>query len=188
MRNVRKVRNTLTHRLFQITIAALFPIAAFCLIASSTLAANKATINPSITTHLGDTQTFREGDIVSFYVSLEIDAYLVIVYQDAGGQLNVLLPNPIQPNNFFKAGWFIPIPNEHNPFQFRITAPFGQETLWVFASDKPLPTIDTHTATGDSSASIALIRNSLQKHCASNHGLFEEQSLSITTTQATVAQ
>jgi hypothetical protein len=156
-------------------IGAIVAVATVCTLLNSALATNNKPINLSITTHLGDEQTFREGDIVSFYVSLEKDAYLVIVYQDASDQLNVLLPNALHANNYFKAGWFVPIPNEQNPFQFRITAPFGKETLWVFASDKPVPPPTLPTT-------VASVRETIKKHCRQHNAVYEEASLSITTT------
>jgi hypothetical protein len=165
-------------------IAAIMVLAAFCLILNSTHAANDKPINLSITTHLGDEQTFREGDIVSFYVNLEENAYLVIIYQDASGQLNVLLPNALHTNNFFNAGLFIPIPNEQNPFQFRITPPFGKETLWVFASNKPLPGLAS-AGTAAFNSTIATARNAVKTHCRKHNAVYEEASLSITTTAAT---
>ena len=166
-------KNFEINRIYRIT--AIILLATFCLVLPKTYAANNKPINLSITTHLGDEQNFREGDVVSFYVSLEKDAYLAIVYQDAGGQLSVLLPNPLVADSFFKAGWFIPIPNAQNPFQFRITAPFGKETLLVFASDKPLPSLHSGTT-------IASARDTIKKHCRKHNAVFEEASLSITTT------
>ena len=164
-------------------IAAIILYVAFCLLNATAIEAKNPKINLSVTTHLGDTQSFREGDVVSFYVSLEKDAYITVVYQDAGDRLNVLLPNALHENNFFTAGWFIPIPNEQNPFRFRITPPFGKETLWVFASDKPFPGLTTAGQTALHS-NIETVRNTLKKHCRRHNAVFEEASLSITTTNA----
>ncbi len=171
--------NDLIHFKNSNRIAAIVVLAAFCLILTNTHAVDNQPFNLSITTHLGDEQTFREGDMVSFYVSLEKDAYLAIVYQDASDQLNLLLPNPLLPNSFFKAGWFVPIPNAQNPFQFRITEPFGKETLWIFASDKPFPSLPSTGAT------IVAVRDTIKKHCRKHNAAFEEASLSITTTAVT---
>jgi hypothetical protein len=144
--------------------------------------ANAQPFNLSVTTHLGDKQTFREGDLVSFYVSLDKDAYLTILYQDAGGQLSVLLPNTLHPENFFRAGLFIPIPNEQNPFQFRITPPFGKETLWVFASDKSL--FDASSDKTPLAGFITSVRNTINQRCRKRNAQCEEASLGITTTAA----
>jgi len=93
-------------------------------------------INIEITTHLGDKQTFVEGDSVNFLINLDTDSYLTVVYQDARGQLIQLLPNKKQ-ENFYKAGFFISVPNTSSKSQFKIQAPYGEEIVWVFASDNP---------------------------------------------------
>lgn len=148
----------------------------------SALAADSRTIDLSVTTHLGDAQTFVEGDMVSFYVSLDTDAYLSILYQDAGGGLEVLLPNALYADTFFKAGLFIPIPDEQTPYQFRVTAPFGRETLWVFASDIPLPSLSSnHTGP----LAITSVRGTFEKHCRERNAAFAQTSLTIETKAAT---
>ena len=152
-------------------------IATLCMVTVSALPAGDKPFNLSLTTHLGDGQTFRDGDIVSFYVSLDHDAYLLFVYQDAGDRLNVLLPNALHPDNYFKAGLFIPIPNEQNPFQFRISAPFGTETLWVFASDQPFPSHNSQKTPNGASVltgNLKTLRGAIQQHCQTRscHMLF----------------
>jgi hypothetical protein len=167
-------------------IAVLIVSAAMGLMAVTTQAANNRPFNLSVTTHLGDTQSFLEGDIVSFYISMDQDAYLTILYQDAGGQLSVLLPNSLYPDSFFRAGLFIPIPNEQNPYQFRITAPFGKETLWVFAADKPIPGITAEST--PFSGSIQSVRSTFKNLCRQHHAACEESSLDIKTTATTPNQ
>ena len=167
-------------------IAALIAIAVILCIPANTHAdkGKHSAFNLAITTHLGDAQTFQEGDIVSFYVSLDNDAHLAIIYQDAGNHLYLLIPNAMYANNFFKAGLFIPIPNEQNPFQFRIAAPFGKETLWVFASNQPLPPLPllkSEDNTIQLSGDIDSVRDLLKKHSRKNHALFEESSLILYT-------
>lgn len=94
-------------------------------------------IQLEVTTHLGDNQTFREGDSLSFYVTLDTDAYLLLIYETASDQLIQIIPNANKKSNFYKSGFFISIPEKGDKFQFKIEAPFGQETLWAFASDTP---------------------------------------------------
>jgi hypothetical protein len=167
----------------------MFIIAVFFGLSSTTLAApgKRGAFNLAITTHLGDVRHFREGDIVSFYVSLDKDAYLIIIYQDANNHLNLLIPNSLYRDNLFKAGLFIPIPNEQNPFQFRISAPFGKETLWVFASDQPFPALTTHSEDGNNTRlawDIKTIRTTLKDHSRRHQALFEESSLTLYTSAA----
>ncbi|MGD8569542.1 MAG: DUF4384 domain-containing protein [Gammaproteobacteria bacterium] len=98
-------------------------------------------INIEITTHLGDKQTFEAGDQISFLVTLDRDAYLLMIYEDARHNLVQVIPNRHHNNNFYKNGLFIAVPDRDDPFRFVVNPPFGQETLWVFASSKPLPTL-----------------------------------------------
>ncbi len=96
-------------------------------------------IKLEITTHLGDRQTFVEGDTLSFLLSLDSDAYLLIIYEDAASNLIQLLPNSRMGNNLQHAGVFLTIPPANAGFRFKVRAPFGAETLWAFASDVPFP-------------------------------------------------
>ena len=96
-------------------------------------------INIDVTTHLGDVKDFQAGDQVSFLLSLDTDAYVVVVYQDARGDILQLLPNRRMRDYFYKAGLFLRLPDPAAPFAFTIQPPFGRETLWVFAADRPLP-------------------------------------------------
>ena len=102
---------------------------------------NNNTINVEITTHLGDKQTFKEDDRLSFLVSLDRDAYLLMIYEDAAHNLIQVIPNRYRDSNHYQAGLFVSVPNREEPFRFVVTPPFGKETLWVFAADKPFPTL-----------------------------------------------
>ena len=101
----------------------------------------KNIINVEITTHLGDKQTFKEDDRLSFLVSLDRDAYILMIYEDAAHNLIQVIPNRYRDSNRYQAGLFISVPNREEPFRFVVSPPFGKETLWVFASDKPFPTL-----------------------------------------------
>lgn len=173
-------------------LGAIMGFAALTLLSSVAHASGKPDnpINLNVTTHLGDTRTFREGDIVSFYVNLDRDAYLVIVYQDAAEHLFMILPNSMYSDNFYKAGLFIPIPNEHNPFRFRIAAPFGKETLWIFASDHPLPAakfISSDSNTVSNNGDISEILDSFSEHSRRLGAVLETTSLTLYTTPETPA-
>lgn len=89
-----------------------------------------------LTTHLGDQQTFTEGDEIQFLLSLGDDAYIYMYYVDAENQITQLLPNKNQSGNFYTAGYFLTIPEYSTAYRFKISQPFGKESLWVFASDQ----------------------------------------------------
>ena len=92
-------------------------------------------IDVKITTHLGDQQSFVEGDKISFFLSLNQDAYIYLYYLDANGNLLQLMPNQRMPDNFYSSGLFMPVPPAKQQFQFIIRAPFGEEHIFVLATD-----------------------------------------------------
>lgn len=106
-------------------------------IADNHLVSPEKSINISITTHLGENQIFNEGDVVSFLLNLDRDAYVLLVYQDAAGNLAPLFP--VNDKGWVMAGDFLPFPNEDMGLRFVVNAPFGQEKVWAFAASKPFP-------------------------------------------------
>ena len=92
-------------------------------------------IEVGVTTHLGDQQKFIAGDVVSFLLSLDNDAYVYLFYEDAEANIFLIYPNQKSRNHHYGKGFFMPLPPSNEKFRFRIQAPFGEETLFVFASD-----------------------------------------------------
>lgn len=105
------------------------------LAADPLLAGEPAPVDIRITTHLGDRQSFSEGDRISFLLSLDRDAYVYLFYRDAAGNRLQLLPNRRMPRHFYSAGVFMPVPSAGQRFQFSVNPPFGVETVYAFASD-----------------------------------------------------
>ena len=89
-----------------------------------------------LTTHLGDQQRFVGGDEIQFLLSLGQDAYIYMYYIDAENKIMQILPNENQRSNFYTAGYFLTIPEYENLYRFTISEPFGDESIWVFASDQ----------------------------------------------------
>ena len=89
-----------------------------------------------LTTHLGDQQQFVGGDEIQFLLSLGQDAYIYMYYIDAENRITQILPNENQRSNFYAAGYFLTIPEYENHYRFTISEPFGNESIWVFASDQ----------------------------------------------------
>lgn len=106
--------------------------------ASSAVSASE-NINIEITSHLGDEKEFFQGDQINFLISMDKDAYLLLVYQTSQNQLIQLYPNRHMPNKKYKAGVYFQIPDDHTPYQFEITPPYGRETVWIFASSTSFP-------------------------------------------------
>lgn len=124
-----------------------------------------------LTTHLGDQQHFVEGDEIQFLLSIGQDAYVYMFYIDANDRVTQILPNPNQRSHFYSAGYFLTIPEYENLYRFTISEPFGDETIWVMASDQSI-TLD------ESLDDIALIKNVIKQSSKKAYG---EYALMITT-------
>ena len=133
----------------------------------------------SITTHLGDRQTFQKGDPLSFLLSLNRDAYLLLIYENAAGKLLQVLPNPFEGQRLYRAGLFMPFPDRTASFRFKIDAPFGKETLWAFASDLPFPRLEGKPLKNGFkllTSELSVIRTQIR---SAQVGAFGEAALSI---------
>ena len=91
-----------------------------------------------LTTHLGEQQQFVQGDEIQFLLSLGQDAYIYMFYLDAKGDITQILPNQNQHSHFYSAGYFLTIPEYENLYRFTISEPFGEESIWIFASDQSI--------------------------------------------------
>ena len=100
------------------------------------------TIDIEVTTHLGDKQIFQRGDVISFLISLDREAFVLMIYEDAEHNIVQIIPNRYRQNNRYKTGLFMSVPNRDEPFEFVVSPPFGKETIWVFASDQSFPILD----------------------------------------------
>jgi hypothetical protein len=176
------------HRYSSIVSAMLLTALAAALIMSAPVLSDDirddhgSSINIEVTTHLGDKQTFREGDRLSFLVTLDQDAYLLMIYEDAAHNLIQVIPNEHRDNNYFESGLFIAVPGGKDPFRFVVKRPFGQETLWVFASDKPFPTLQGKSlANGlkQLSQNLSAVKATLQRHASQS--LYAEAKTTIYT-------
>jgi len=124
-----------------------------------------------LTTHLGDQQQFVEGDEIQFLLSLGTNAYIYMYYINANNNITQILPNPNQTSNYYTAGYFLTIPEYNNGYRFTISEPFGDESIWIFASDQLLTLTKSYN-------SIDEIK---QKVKAASKGAFGEYMLKITT-------
>jgi len=110
--------------------------AGYIALSQNSIAAEQfSTIDVGITTHLGDRQTFVEGDVISFLLSLDRDAYIYLFYRDASSDIYQIIPNRKSLDHYYKKGFYMPIPRSETDFQFKIKKPFGEESLIVFATD-----------------------------------------------------
>lgn len=95
-----------------------------------------------VTSHLGDGQTYGAGETISYFVSTDQDAFLLLIYEDAGRNLIQILPNAFAANRLYRADRFTEVPAPGDPFEFVIEPPFGVERIWAFAASRPFPGLD----------------------------------------------
>jgi len=100
---------------------------------------SKGEINLQISSHLGDGQTYMEGEKISYFVNIDKSAFILLISEDAESNLIQILPNKYSKSNYYQAGSILEIPADQDPFEFIIGAPFGVETVWAFASNKKFP-------------------------------------------------
>ena len=137
---------------------------------TDSLISNLNSIPLELTTHLGDQQQFIEGDEIQFLLSLGSDAYIYMVYLDAKNNITQILPNKNQPGNFYFAGYFLTIPEYDNGYRFTISQPFGNESVWVFASDQLITQSSLDSSMLDS---IEDYKKKLQKLSKKAYGEYE---------------
>ncbi len=116
-----------------------------------------------LTTHLGYQQQFVEGDEIQFLLSLGSDAFIYMVYVNAENNLVQILPSKNQSSNFYLKGFFLTIPEYENGYRFIINKPFGNEAIWVFASDQ-LISLD------ENDGSITSIREKIKRQSRQEYG------------------
>lgn len=144
---------------------------------------NLSPINLEITTHLGDQQSFIDQDLISFFISLDQDAYLYVFYQDVKGDIYQLMPGMAQTDNYFPAGIYIPFPAEKSSFQFYVQQPFGRETIWVFASDQSHIEFDSYKPQGSIIQIKSSFKNIENKLVSSSRKIYDRASTTINTKQ-----
>lgn len=118
--------------------AVILHVTACSVSSESQLASDLQSIPLELTTHLGDQQQFVEGDEIQFLLSLGRDAYIYMYYIDASNKVTQILPNMEQGNNHYLSGYFLTIPEYENHYRFTVNEPFGEEAVWVIASDRSI--------------------------------------------------
>ena len=168
---------------FSLVVSLLLPVSAFAIGPHKSPITRKVPITLEITTHLGDNQNFVSGDTISFFVSMDRDAYLLIIYQNAKKELIQILPNTYNKKSFYKKGNFFQIPDEKKPFNFKISAPFGREKIMAFASSRSFPNLKGVTT----KSGLKLLQGNLEsvlKKLRKNdrrRGAYGEASLKLST-------
>ncbi|MFH1673374.1 MAG: DUF4384 domain-containing protein [Pseudomonadota bacterium] len=81
---------------------------------------------------------YRDGESIEIYIQGNRDFYARIVNITSSGEIIQLLPNDYRRINFFEAGKVYKIPDEGDHFDLKVTAPYGEDQIVVYASELPL--------------------------------------------------
>lgn len=81
--------------------------------------------------------SFRAGERIKLFLKGNRDFYAQVVYVDAAGNCVSLLPNLYRRDNRFQGGRTYILPAEGDRYELEIGAPFGKESIHVFASTNP---------------------------------------------------
>lgn len=83
-------------------------------------------------------RSYRAGDVMKVFIEGNRDFYAQVVYIDATGACVSLLPNLYRRENRFRGGTAAVLPAADDRYELAVGAPFGRETIHVFASTAPI--------------------------------------------------
>ncbi len=103
---------------------------------------------------------YKKGENIQIYIQGNRDFYARIVDIAPGREIIQLLPNDFRRINFFESGKVYKIPDKGDRFVLRVTPPFGEDTIVVYASEVPLGKVE-----------MEQIGQGLRKYCGSRKSL-----------------
>jgi len=83
-------------------------------------------------------KTYHAGESVVVYVQGNRDFHARIVDITSTGDIVQLLPNKHRANDFFKAGKVYQVPDAGDGFDLRVSEPYGQDRIVVYAGESGL--------------------------------------------------
>ncbi|GHT82039.1 hypothetical protein FACS1894137_00210 [Spirochaetia bacterium] len=95
---------------------------------------------------------YTGGEEMKITLAANKDCYFKVYYVDAGSTMTLLYPNRRNKDNQLKANKERTIPE--SPMHFTIEAPYGQENVIIYASDKPFDIEEASSAQISSGAGI----------------------------------
>jgi hypothetical protein len=87
---------------------------------------------------------YRIGDKLVLQVKASQNAYITVLDVATSGKVYVVFPNRQQRDNHVQANDVLQIPAGNDNFSFVVNGPEGREVLKVFATDRPLKSLDVN--------------------------------------------
>ncbi|MHB9291498.1 hypothetical protein Holit_00575 [Hollandina sp. SP2] len=88
-------------------------------------------------------QDYHDGDYMTMQIYSARDVYIKVTHIDVNGNTQVIYPFASQDNNFIRAGQTRQVPDNT---RFKMTKPYGKETILVAAYDAPFTVDSQNTA------------------------------------------
>lgn len=88
-------------------------------------------------------KVYKEGENVKIYLQGNRDFYARVVDITSSGEIIQLLPNDIRKKSRFEGGKVYCIPGEGDLFDLRVTPPYGEDRIVVYACERPLGRVRT---------------------------------------------
>jgi len=89
---------------------------------------------------------YRDGENIDIYIQGNRDFYARIVDITSSGEITQLLPNDYRRINFFEAAKVYKIPDQGDHFDLKVTPPYGEDEIVVYASEVPVGQVDMEPA------------------------------------------
>lgn len=89
------------------------------------------------------------GESVVFHFKSNKKGYLTIVDIQPGGDVVILFPNDMSPDNKISAGKTYSIPSEDDGFEITVSEPVGRDTVVAFFTKKKVDWLDRKKLTGE---------------------------------------
>lgn len=87
----------------------------------------------------GTAPSYRPGESIAITVSTNRDAYIYLYSVEATGAIQRIAPNTFENNHILlRGGTSRRFPEANSPYQFTISPPYGQASVFAVASEQPL--------------------------------------------------
>jgi hypothetical protein len=106
----------------------------------------RAPLNVKITTNK---DSYETGDNMRIYLQGNKPFYARLIYVDADSNNIQILPNQHRSDNYFAGVTIFEVPERKDQFVMKVGAPYGKESLTLYASTAPLGTLSITAANAD---------------------------------------
>jgi len=100
------------------------------------------------------TGNMKIGESIVFHFRTDKKGYLTIVDIQPGGDVIILFPNDLSPDNKISPGKVYSIPSEEDGYEITVSEPAGRDTLVAFFTEKKVDWLDPKKLMGEGFKSV----------------------------------